>query len=479
MNKLLLVLFFILGATAARADDVTCPAGQYLNDAGACAECHNVFSGNSAYCPGDNKYYQCPDPEKHMRTKFPDEYENPTITLTYYQPSSHVNYTDISQCNVLTWYSNVRGQFIENAKYNQETEEYDIVIAKNDWMGVYAGYYLTTRSSCGSFAYYYDAVACPAGAYCPGKEKVQCDASNVAVVHTETFGLEICPDNTYSDAGASTCTPCPHGYGNSGATPDAHAGIASCNTPIVCNAGEYLNDNNECTACESSWYYCPGDNVRYNCPDTQIYQRTTYPAEYCNPRPIQFATSNDRGNVDITDCLSYVIYETDCGEAYEYVTYNPATKQYDKIHTFNWRSAAPGYYLDNRYNPECAGNIYHYYKSVHKCPVGAYCPGKEKIKCNVGDPIAPTFGLESCADGTYTRITGATSADACLPLCDAGISRFHAGDYSFLLWNNSVCASPALRVGTDTGTCCVNLESGTASGALNIDTGTATYHTVN
>ena len=680
MRKLFFVVGLILVAGAvhvAHADDVTCPApGYYLNDAGECVVCNETHDATH-YCPGDNTRVPCPDPTTRVR-EFPAEYYNPTYGT--FLGGSGAKISNITACRAYTELYNIRGILFEYTNYNPETDKYDNNVI-HGWFVANPGYYLTTRSGCGTFAYYTEALGCPAGAYCPGKERVVCNESNAAEVHTETFGLEICPDNTYSDAGATACTPCPHGYGNSGATPDAHAGIASCNTPIVCNVGYYLNDNNECKACPGG-YYCENQDSKTECPDDNTdwaghsgmtvvrtsgkmswgpgfwadgatkqdqcymgahlsdksgtvykecpwngtdywcgnelwyiaasgYYLSGYISTTANPwyRSVKQCTNapenahytgagtpddpvTSGGRTDYNDCpwecdMGYSWkngacikcpageYLNDAGEcvACEIGYYCPgdngmynctdldasgkdgycgapyysderglsACKECPQITDPNIIApSAYWYWIATCYTPESfihtdkdhcrAGwdiNLSHGYAGF-SCAYGSDgYSGTDKNKCfhtdsscDAGYYVNPnrsgmnsyfeiddTFYMDSysssiqqdlcepvgygyysankkisrtaCSAGTFTRTDTSTSADACLPLCDAGISRFHAGDYSFLLWNNSVCASPALRVGTDTGTCCVNLESGAASGALNINTGTATYHTVN
>ena len=94
-----------------------------------------------------------------------------------------------------------------------------------------------------------------------------CAAGTAKAEHTVNYGetstCDVCGENQYSDAGASSCTPCatPYGYGNTGTTAEEHAGRASCKT--VCDAGMYVATAG--AACENvgAGYYAPGGEVSY------------------------------------------------------------------------------------------------------------------------------------------------------------------------------------------------------------------------
>ncbi len=125
-----------------------------------------------------------------------------------------------------------------DVSYNETTRKYDNNTGGWGWSDVKPGYYLTTKSACGSYAYYHDALECVAGGYCPGKTRVACNSSNSATVHTTTFGLEVCAANTYSNVGAAQCTACltANGYQNTGDEFANHAYESSCKT--TCTVGQ-------------------------------------------------------------------------------------------------------------------------------------------------------------------------------------------------------------------------------------------------
>lgn len=208
----------------------------------------------TTYCTGGVQY-ECPDAETHKRTTFPDNYYNPTITRTELRTGN--GQAAITDCFVLSWLVSPRGELYEYAYYNPETSLYDTNTSYG-WADVSAGYYLTTKGMCGSYAYYQDIKECPAGSYCPGKEKVWCTSDNQATVHTETFGLEPCPAGTYSGTGAVSCSACVVGtYSGTGAsscsactnapTNSSYTGAGTSNTcPWECDSGYNLIIDGTC-----------------------------------------------------------------------------------------------------------------------------------------------------------------------------------------------------------------------------------------
>ncbi|MBO4672453.1 MAG: hypothetical protein J5608_02250 [Alphaproteobacteria bacterium] len=191
----------------------TCAAGYYLNAStnGACTQCSGFY-----YCKGITAVYYstgiqgrwiCPAANTHIRTTFPaNYYESPQVTGT--NAVSKTGMSAITQCEVQNNVEGTRGGLNEHATYNSTTEKYD-VYQWHKWWSVNAGYYLTNKDTCGSWAYYGDALVCPAGSYCPGKEKTICNSGNQATVHTTNFGLESCPSGyPNSETGSSAITQC-------------------------------------------------------------------------------------------------------------------------------------------------------------------------------------------------------------------------------------------------------------------------------
>ena len=74
------------------------------------------------------------------------------------------------------------------------------------------------------------ATDCPAGTY----------KGEHAVNYGDTSSCVVCGNNKYSTAGSVSCTACTtaNGYGNSGDTASAHAGLSSCK--VTCPGGSYV-----------------------------------------------------------------------------------------------------------------------------------------------------------------------------------------------------------------------------------------------
>jgi hypothetical protein len=92
--------------------------------------------------------------------------------------------------------------------------------------------------------------------------------------------------------------------------------------------------------------------------------------------------------------------------------YSSSAGRYVASAVGGWHSVNPGYYLKNK-----AGcGAYAYYSTVETCPAGSYCPGKTSVVCNSSNQATvhtTTFGLESCAKGTYQNATGQSSCKDC------------------------------------------------------------------
>ena len=188
-----------------------------------------------SYCTGDGTKQNCPDPETHKRTTFPANYYGGNTVTSSVFASGITGRESIEQCEVQNWISGTRGILNEHATYNTSSQKYDIR-KSSKWTDVNAGYYLTGKNTCGSWAYYNDALPCPDGSYCPGKARVSCNSGNEATVHTATFGLESCPAN-YN-----------HSADNSDDINDCYLTTTAGNYVATAGAGETTClENNYCT----------------------------------------------------------------------------------------------------------------------------------------------------------------------------------------------------------------------------------------
>lgn len=231
MKKLFLFILLLFSGTTHAAE--LCDAGYYINtETGECAQCGD----GRYYCPGDNIRYNCPELSTNLLQTWPEDYHNPTI-YRYYADTSNPLRTSANSCRMYYELSNKYGLLYDLRSYNPITDLYETATGIWGWMQPYAGHYLYGPRACWAAAYYNNAAICPAGAYCPGKE-IHYTCTNYTM--PKTYGLYVCGDNSYSDAGASTCTPCPIGTGNSGDDITDHAGIESCAPLPLCTAGAKL-----------------------------------------------------------------------------------------------------------------------------------------------------------------------------------------------------------------------------------------------
>ncbi len=194
----------------------------------------------------------------------------------------------------------------------------------------------------------------------------------------------------------------------------------ACVPAPTCDAGYYLTDAGQCEICPGGYYCESGQKIE--CPNGLTHQRTTFPAEYYNPKIFSANIVLTSGRQAISGCEVLAWLNTDRGMMYEYVKYNPDTEQYDITRSHNWASSTPGYYLAYKMNSTCGASTaaYWYYKEALVCPAGYYCPGQERIKCsadNKDTPLSEMLGMEPCPAGTYSG----PGQSACTP-CPDGYS---------------------------------------------------------
>ena len=491
-RELLAFLSFLIAPAIAHAAECDNKPGYYVNGSGECVECTNA----AYYCPGDGTRVACPPLSGNHVPLWSAEHPDFTQTqsVTFY--SSTLTASQITQCIAKYYITDGHALMQYNQSYNPITDKYDTFFSKW-WYWPYAGYYLTSLRSCPLSGTWNEVATCKAGGYCPGEAAAyQC----VNGKSPEYYGLYVCGDNSYSDAGAAACTPCPAGTGNSGDTLADHAGAASCQE-IKCSAGQYLGDDGyTCVPCEIG-YYCPGDNERHYCSDKYKYYNPDRP--YYVPY-----YSDEPGATDCKKCPEF-----DGTSTYWYYANDNTSdlhvhkNRYYCRATWTVQQEHGTLRVDCRYGNSGygeAGQNCQLGKAAQKCDAGYYIDDTDRklisstsSKDNIfiydyptllaNEYCTPvpvgyysmgnTWAATACDDGYSTHRTGANSADLCEQLCTAGVTEFHAGDLMFSLWNQ--CASPALRVGIGGDVCCVNLESGTATGAVHVQYGGATYHTVN
>ena len=190
-----------------------------------------------------------------------------------------------------------------------------------------------------------------------------------------------------------------------------------------CPANFYLNTENDCTYCDGG-YYCPGDDIRYQCPDDKwvgkyntFFNDTfrsasqTYTGSWGSDFTYDGATYTSRSK--ITHCvrwMSLIFKEYTCLSE---VAYDPTSQEYP-VKCTHYYVAGPGYYL----SPYKVTTYNVWYNGVKPCtnaPANAHYTGP-------GTPDSPDGTIKNANDCPWECDDGFghTSDDRCLPLCRIG-----------------------------------------------------------
>ncbi len=178
----------------------------------------------------------------------------------------------------------------------------------------------------------------------------------------------MCAANTYSNAGASSCTACDSDYANSGTDSASHAGVTSCK--VTCAAGTYVASSGAACTDVGSGYYRAGTET--------VSQTKTGTRNACTDLGAIYKAS-DAGRDASTDC-----YATTTAKSY-------VKTEKDATET----SCPAGSY--------CPGSVKVYYNSTGGstlCPAGKFC-------------VAGVSAGTACALGSYTSTTGKSTCAAC------------------------------------------------------------------
>lgn len=378
------------------------------------------------YCPSATVAYgstntqtACPVPADHKRATIPAEYYTNSIANTYIAMSGRKS--AITECQVLNTYNGTRGSLYDYVTYNTTTRKYDVQ-GSVLWFKANPGYYLTTATGCGTYAYYGVAKECDKNAYCPGKDQVVCNSSNQATVQVEKFGLELCSalgNGKYatSDGGAA-------------AKSTAACYLTTSNSKFVAAAGAA---EGACTA--GGW--CPG-GVRVNYGSTG--GRNTCPTKY----PSSAASSNSELDCYVTTAAGKYVATVGAGQVncagtgyYCPGGTNVYSGAYGSRLTTGGRTQCPAGYRDlvatasTTKEAQCTMNVAggKYVKVAKESAASGTCAaGYAKAAHSV--TYGNTSSCAACTGATYAASTGQATCTTC-PTAKTYASAVKSYDY----WN--------------------------------------------
>ncbi len=237
----------------------------------------------------------------------------------------------------------------------------------------------------------------------------------------------------------------------------------------VCGAGTYLQDRS-CVICGSG-FYCPGDDIRYNCPtDTTNWNQilTDMGYEIISINIIGPWSWSDVGNnaTRAEQCHTDLNFSATIGTGYMEPWFNGTN--YDTYRVIYWYGAATGYYLSGYWFTSWA-SFYHSVKQCTNAPANAHYTGPGTPDASDSSVVDANDCPWACDDG-YGRVD-----NSCVPLCDAGISHPRVGNLTLPLFPRTY-SSPTLAVGIGGRVCYGVLYPGRATGAINININGTIYH---
>ncbi len=284
---------------------IACPAGQYQGSTGqsSCVSCTSGF-----YCPGtlnDNTYQGADELECPAgRYSCVDGASVCTMcSAGSYQDSTGA--TGCLSCSAGTYFAGMGAtsvQACKNCPAGYECPQtYTLVTAC--WG---ARFTYTIKKACEAGTYSTGSASscttCPAGHYCPLNKatglydkKVACPAGtyNENTEATSADACLPCPSGTYSNIGASECTPCSAG------TYNENTEATSADACLPCPSGTYSNIGaSKCTTCSDGSYSLGTGNT---------YCSTCPPGYFCkdgNKTGCSAGTYSSGGASKCTSCLA-------------------------------------------------------------------------------------------------------------------------------------------------------------------------------
>ena len=245
-------------AAATDTAQTTCPATQYC-------ESETLYYPNVSVL-NNGGWNDCPAiTSSTTMSTYPSEWgtvSNVTANMNTWSTGQ----TSISNCKAYYSVTNTMGHFqIDSVQYNTSNNKYDDIQSTRYYNSVNPGYYLKNRYSddyCtwGEVMLYQDAVACPAGSYCPGFNSMpSCDSGNYTEL--DEIGKNSCTtDTTYYTSSAEksgSINSCYLTLGTGKFVETAKADQKTCTAGGYCDkAGSkiYYDSTGGRTACSAGTY---------------------------------------------------------------------------------------------------------------------------------------------------------------------------------------------------------------------------------
>lgn len=247
----------------------------------------------------------------------------------------------------------------------------------------------------------------------------------------------------------------------------------------MCGAGYYLADDDTCKICNISQgpphasSYCPGDDMRYPCPDISISVNDVSDAIAIYAGPwltlgSLTVSAPEQCNISVHIETVSGIYSLTCqwqnGSYY---------KDCDTTNSKWYYSAKSGYYLSRWAFTNSNGVWYLGTKSCTNAPLNATYTGS-------GTPDSPDGAVVDANDcpRKCNAGYGRTVNNTCLPLCTLGFTSLRTTTGIVVPVFTQKNTSPSLHFVKDGNVCYVDLVPGETTGAIHIVYNGVIYHTM-
>lgn len=249
---------------------------------------------------------------------------------------------------------------------------------------------------------------------------------------------------------------------------------------LDCPRGQWLVGNS-CMDCayDGGLFYCPGDNKRYPCPTNT---NTDWAGVLGYSDILRYEESVTVSLVDApspNNCMARVYVRDENGNAFTAMcnyrdTYGPFKTGYYYCGGRFYTLAATGWYLSK--NTETTYDTWESGANVVIYNVPSRCtnaPASHAYYTGAG-----TLGGNDCPFKCDAGYVHSAFNNICTTLCTAGFTQLKTSSGVTVNVYADKPTTPALNISTSRGTCYVALAPGAQDGAINVQYGGNTYHTV-